>query len=124
MKKSLLCGMVMTIACLTTSAAFGHDDKDMDHKMMDHKMMMMGKHSMEGSIEKIDHKTGWVSVKTGEGTLAVHFPPASIKDLKEGEMISVHLGFSKGGKEKSGEMMEEKGKMDDKMKMKDDKMMK
>ncbi len=62
-----------------------------------------GEHSMSGTITKIDHNTGMVSVKTGAGTLDVHFPPAEIKDLKEGDTITVNLSFSKGGMEKKEE---------------------
>ncbi len=67
---------------------------------------MMGEHKMAGTVEKIDHKTGRVTVKTGEGPLNLHFPPPSLKDLKEGDAITVQMGFTKGGGVmKGGEMM-------------------
>jgi hypothetical protein len=62
-----------------------------------------GEHSMSGTISKIDHKTGMVTVKTGAGNLDVHFPPNDIKDLKEGDTITVNLSFTKGGMEKKEE---------------------
>jgi hypothetical protein len=55
-----------------------------------------GEHSMSGKISKIDHSTGKLTVKTGEGNLDVHFPPQSIANLKKGDNITVHLGFSEG----------------------------
>lgn len=55
-----------------------------------------GEHSMSGTISRIDHSNGKVTVKTGEGNLDVHFPPQSIANLKKGDTITVHLGFSEG----------------------------
>lgn len=55
-----------------------------------------GRHSMSGTITAIDQTTGLVSVKTNVGELKLHFPPASIKNLKENDMITAHMGFSKG----------------------------
>ncbi len=122
MNKVLRYGIAATIACMTTGLAvageydsgsdeYGHSDTRAWHdKGMGH-TMMMGKHAMSGTIETIDQKTGWLKVKTGEGSLNVHFPPAAIKDLKAGDEITVHLSFTKGGEKgemkgmKDGEMM-------------------
>jgi hypothetical protein len=65
---------------------------------------MMGEHKMTGTVEKIDHKTGMLKFKTGEGNLELHFPPPTIKDLKAGDTITVKLGYTKGGEMKGGEM--------------------
>ncbi len=56
-----------------------------------------GRHSMSGTITSIDQTTGLVGVKTDVGDLKLHFPPSSIKNLKEGDMISVYMGYSQGG---------------------------
>jgi hypothetical protein len=32
---------------------------------------------------------------TGTGDLHLHFPPDTVKDLKDGDKITVHLGFTK-----------------------------
>jgi hypothetical protein len=56
-----------------------------------------GDHSMSGTVTDIDHQTGLLSLKTGAGELQLHFPPQAIKDVKEGDQLTVHLGFSKGG---------------------------
>jgi hypothetical protein len=31
------------------------------------------------------------------GELEPHFPPQALKDVKEDDQITVHLGFTKGG---------------------------
>ncbi|MEW5944095.1 MAG: hypothetical protein AB1710_09645 [Pseudomonadota bacterium] len=59
-------------------------------------MKCMGKHSMTGTIKEIDPKTGTLAVKTEAGDLRLHFPPSSLKDLKVGDTITVHMSFSKG----------------------------
>ncbi len=125
MKKLLPYGIAAVIACMTTGTAVagGYDDeyggeakawhdKDMHEKDMGHKM---GKHGMSGTIESIDQKTGWLKVKTEEGSLNVHFPPDSLKDLKNGDTITVYLSFSKGGETMKGSKMKGGEKMDDKM---------
>ena len=56
---------------------------------------MMGEHNMTGTIARIDHKTGVVKVKTKPHDLELHFPPDSIKDLKKGDKITVHMSFQK-----------------------------
>lgn len=64
----------------------------------------MGKHDMTGTIETIDPAKGLVGLKTDLGTLNLHFPPESIKDLKKGDTITVNLSYSKKGDEKKQEM--------------------
>lgn len=76
-------------------------------------MMMMGEHDMGGTIQTINHKTGWMKLKTGIGEMTIHYPPASIMDLKKGDKITAHLSYTKQG-----------GKMDDDRMKRDDKMMK
>ena len=56
---------------------------------------MMGQHDMSGTVESVT-SNGFVSVKTDEGTLKVHFPDAA-QNLKKGDKITLHLGYSKGG---------------------------
>ena len=85
----------MFAGSVTSTVAVADDMKPKTEIGM--KAKKMGVHNMAGTIEKIDHKTGMVSVKTGEGTLDVHFPPPAIKDLKMGDTITLHLSFSKGG---------------------------
>lgn len=97
MNKLTLCGMVV-MACMLNGAAvahdYGHDGMDGMHGSGKH-MMWMGRHNMPGAVESVDHKTGWVKVKTDDGPMTVHFPPDSVKDLKEGDTITVYLGYAK-----------------------------
>jgi hypothetical protein len=48
-------------------------------------------------VTDIEHQTGMLSLDTGVGELKLHFPPQAIKDIQEGDQMTVHLGFSKGG---------------------------
>jgi hypothetical protein len=118
MNKLVLCGMV-AMACMTAGVAvaedYGYDESNASHDSAKGKKMMMGmgRHGMAGKVESVDHKTGWIKVKTEEGVMTVHFPPDSIKDLKDGDTITVHLSYTTGEK-KGGEMMDHGG-MDNKM---------
>jgi hypothetical protein len=55
----------------------------------------MGMHDMPATVTEVDHKTGIVDVEAGSMKLKVHFPAASVADLKKGDKITLHLGFSK-----------------------------
>ena len=57
---------------------------------------VQGAHSMTGTITMIDHSTGMLTLKTSEGDLNLHFPPATVQKLKEGDTITVHLSYSQG----------------------------
>jgi hypothetical protein len=59
-------------------------------------MKHQGEHSMSGTVTDIDPQTGKLSLNTGVGELELHFPPQSLKDVKEGDQLTVYLGFSKG----------------------------
>ena len=56
---------------------------------------MMGTHMMPATVTAIDAKSGLVDVSAGSMALKLHFPPASLAALKEGDKITLHLGFSK-----------------------------
>lgn len=56
---------------------------------------MMGQHSMPGTVTSVDKKTGMVDVSAEGMTLRVHFPPSAVAELKSGDRITLHLGFSK-----------------------------
>ncbi|MGH6828626.1 MAG: hypothetical protein ACREFW_06925 [Rhizomicrobium sp.] len=61
------------------------------------KMMgsMMGSHSMMGTVTDVDSQTGMIDVDAGSHALKLHFPPASLANVKDGDKITVHLSFSK-----------------------------
>jgi cold shock CspA family protein len=52
---------------------------------------------MEGKVTSVSAKTGWVHVKTSEGTILVHFPPAEVADVKKGDTVSVDLAMKDNG---------------------------
>jgi hypothetical protein len=55
---------------------------------------MHGMHTMPATVTSTDPKTGIVKV-TAEGMdLIVHFPPASMTTLKEGDKIGLYMAFS------------------------------
>lgn len=58
---------------------------------------MAGKHSMAGEITRVDSKKGWVHVKTSEGTMIMHFPPADLATVKKGDKITVSLALKDNG---------------------------
>jgi hypothetical protein len=58
---------------------------------------MMGRHSMEGTVTRVDAKKGWVHVKTEEGTLIVHVPPDTLQGVKKGDSVTVDLAIRDNG---------------------------
>ena len=70
----------------------GHGDM---HDMMSMHKNVMGMHVMPATVDSVDQKTGLVDA-TAEGmALKVHFPPSALANLKAGDKITLHLGFSK-----------------------------
>jgi len=50
---------------------------------------------MPATVTSVDQKTGIVAVESEGMKLKVHFPSSAIADLKKGDKISLHLGFTK-----------------------------
>lgn len=57
---------------------------------------MMGAHSMTGMVDKVDHAKGTLMLKHAASDMMLHFPPSAIRDIKNGDTITVRLGFEKG----------------------------
>lgn len=57
---------------------------------------MTGHHRMDGEVTKVDAKKGWVDVKTPEGRMKLHFPPAALENVKKGDRVTVELGMTAG----------------------------
>jgi hypothetical protein len=57
----------------------------------------MGQHTMDGEVTKVDSKKGWIDVKTSEGSMKLHFPPAALANVKKGDSVSVDLGIKDNG---------------------------
>ncbi len=66
---------------------------EMKHDEM--KPSAMGMHDMPGTVTEVDHKTGMVEVESMNMKLKVHFPASTVADLKKGDKITLHLGYSK-----------------------------
>jgi hypothetical protein len=82
-----------SMAPAPASSSMGHMDKGMMHKMHHDKNGSM--HKMPASVTAVDAKTGMVGVDAGGMALSVHFPPKSMANLKVGDKITLHMGFSK-----------------------------
>ena len=69
----------------------------MHHGMM--RKMHHGKngsmHKMPATVTSVDAKTGMVGVDSGGMALTVHFPPKSMAELKVGDKITLHMGYTK-----------------------------
>jgi phosphopentomutase len=63
---------------------------------------MMGHHTMEGEVTKVDAKKGWVDVKTAEGSMKLHYPPEALASIKKGDSVTVELGIKDNGPAPSG----------------------
>lgn len=55
---------------------------------------MHGAHTMPATVTNADPKTGIVDVMTEGMALRVHFPPASMVNLKTGDKIGLYMGYS------------------------------
>lgn len=66
----------------------------MHHGAMMHKMNS-SMHTMPATVSSVDTTTGIVEVNSAGMSLRVHFPPASVADLKAGDKITLHMGYSK-----------------------------
>ena len=65
-----------------------------------------GTHTMSGTVTEVDHTTGMLSLNTHEGELKLHFPPETLKEVKNGDSLTISLGFHEGasmGKMKMGQ---------------------
>jgi hypothetical protein len=58
---------------------------------------MMGSHSMAATVTNVDSQTGMMDVDAGGHALKLHFPPASLSDVKSGDKITIRMSFSKSG---------------------------
>lgn len=67
----------------------GHGDMNGMHKNM------MGMHAMPATVSSVDKQTGLVEVNAEGMPLKVHFPAAAVANLKMGDKITLHMGYSK-----------------------------
>lgn len=55
---------------------------------------MHGMHTMPATVTDADPKTGVVDVMADGMALRVHFPPASMVNLKSGDKIGLYMAYS------------------------------
>jgi len=67
----------------------------MDGQGMHGSYVMTGVHSMTGKADNVDHDHGTLMLKHAAAYMMLHFPPAAIKDIKDGDTITIRLGITK-----------------------------
>lgn len=92
-----LIAIVLSLSVATPVLAGEYGDNWHDKKMSSD-AKEMGEHHMDGTVTKVNHHTGFMTVKTAEGAMRLHYPPKSIKNIKDGNQIRVYLGFSEAAK--------------------------
>lgn len=100
---SALLAASLGLAAAGVWAQEGTQDQPTTGNMQHEGMQRMGKHSMNGmegmhampaTVTSVDKQTGLVEVTSEGMSLRVHFPPASLANLNNGDKITLHLGFS------------------------------
>jgi hypothetical protein len=56
---------------------------------------MAARHTMDGTVTKVDAKNGWIDVKTPEGSMKLHFPSPALDNVKAGDSVTVELGMTR-----------------------------
>lgn len=98
MKKVSILSLAALFVLGTAAFSLADEAKPAEKPAAPHEAMAheSGAHEMSGKVTWINHKTGLLHLKTAPVTLKLHFPPASIKDVKKGEPLTVRLAFVKG----------------------------
>lgn len=65
----------------------------MDRDGMGGECLMLGRHKMTGKVAMINHAKGTLVLKNSVVDMTLHFPTDAIKTLKDGDTITVYLGF-------------------------------
>jgi hypothetical protein len=78
-----------------TSGSTSHTSPSMSSKSESGEFM--GRHTMEGTVSKVNQKNGKLSVKTDEGTLDLHVPPSALSTVKKGDRIAVEIAIKPSG---------------------------
>lgn len=65
----------------------------MDRDGMGGECLMLGRHKMKGTVSMINYAKGTLVLKNSVADMTLHFPSDAIKKLKEGDTITVYLGF-------------------------------
>lgn len=52
---------------------------------------MSGQNAMVGEVVSVDHGSGRLMLRTGEGEMMLHFPPAAVAGVQQGDRVRVEL---------------------------------
>ncbi len=58
---------------------------------------MMGRHTMTGEVTSVAPDKGRLFIKTPEGRMLLHFPPAALQNVKKGDSVTVELALKDSG---------------------------
>lgn len=108
-KRKAVAGMIGALALALSLGATAQTSTDSAHNpdamgsmhggsmqgMQGMHMNMMGMHAMPATVSTVDKQTGLVGVSTEGMALKVHFPPSAVANLKAGDKITLHMGYSK-----------------------------
>ena len=100
-QQSVLAFAVLAAALSAGGIALAQDSNEtksmvvQQTKHEDMKSSAMGMHDMPATVTEVDHKTGMVDVESMNMKMKVHFPANTVADLKKGDKITLHLGYSK-----------------------------
>lgn len=84
-----------SMAPAPASSSMDHMGNGSMHQKMMHHDRNGSMHMMPATVSSVDTKTGMVEVNSEGMSLRLHFPPASVANLKAGDKITVHMGYSK-----------------------------
>ncbi|MDA8093528.1 MAG: hypothetical protein M0T84_06365 [Betaproteobacteria bacterium] len=103
----LLAGSFATTAAAQTTGAppgtspgmmKSHPSPHYRHHAVRHtRMRVMGSHYMVGTVEHLNRREGTLELKSEPQNLKLHFPPASLRTVRDGDTLRVHLSFTKEG---------------------------
>jgi hypothetical protein len=54
----------------------------------------VGRHTMSGEVTDVDAGKGFITVRTPEREIELHFPPAVLQSINKGDRVTVELGIS------------------------------
>lgn len=68
-----------------------------------------GRHTITGEVTRLDRQKGTVTLKTDRGSFDLHFPPTSLQNVKQGERITVEMGFKRADAAAASPRMDSSG---------------
>lgn len=90
----------LAVAAISTGALAQTDSMGSSMKAQTGSMSSMhgmggSMHTMPATVTSVDQKTGMMEVSSAGMALKLHFPPASVAQVKVGDKITLHLAFTK-----------------------------